>query len=321
MNNIFRCKFGSHLYGTSTPSSDVDYKGIYIPKARDILLGRVKQTITHNTKQEGQLKNTKDDIDTEVFSLCRYLKLLSQGQTVSLDMLFCPKEMTLETSDIWNTIQLNKDKLVTSKIESFVGYTKQQASKYGVKGFRIAAFKVIIEHLRQYPAHIQLEDCELEKVYALNNAYIFMEERSNRSGHKESYVNVGGKLAGYKNKVLNVLAIYERMYQEYGERARLAEKNEGIDYKAMSHAIRVAQQAEELLLTGNIVFPLKEKDYILKVKKGELPYAEISAKIEEGLERIKEASLKSTLRKEPDYDWIDSFVENVYGDTVKGIKL
>ena len=38
LNIVVKMKFGSHLYGTSTPLSDTDYKAVYIPEARDIIL-------------------------------------------------------------------------------------------------------------------------------------------------------------------------------------------------------------------------------------------------------------------------------------------
>lgn len=38
---IVKMLFGSHLYGTQTPSSDTDYKGVAMPSVRDIALGRV----------------------------------------------------------------------------------------------------------------------------------------------------------------------------------------------------------------------------------------------------------------------------------------
>lgn len=36
MTTIVRVKFGSHLYGTNTPTSDLDFKSVHIPPARDI---------------------------------------------------------------------------------------------------------------------------------------------------------------------------------------------------------------------------------------------------------------------------------------------
>jgi predicted nucleotidyltransferase len=46
MELIVEMRFGSHLYGTATPESDLDFKGVYLPEARDILLQRVKPTVT-----------------------------------------------------------------------------------------------------------------------------------------------------------------------------------------------------------------------------------------------------------------------------------
>ena len=43
MKTIMKGYFGSHLYGTSTPESDVDFKEIYVPHARDVLTGNVKE--------------------------------------------------------------------------------------------------------------------------------------------------------------------------------------------------------------------------------------------------------------------------------------
>ena len=35
---VVMMKFGSHLYGTSTPASDLDYKSVWIPPAKNIIL-------------------------------------------------------------------------------------------------------------------------------------------------------------------------------------------------------------------------------------------------------------------------------------------
>src|SRR5262245_57892462 len=48
MRLIVEMRFGSHLYGTATPLSDLDYKGIYVPDGRDILLQRVRGTISQS---------------------------------------------------------------------------------------------------------------------------------------------------------------------------------------------------------------------------------------------------------------------------------
>ena len=37
---LVRMQFGSHVYGTNTPASDLDFKAVHLPPARDILLPR-----------------------------------------------------------------------------------------------------------------------------------------------------------------------------------------------------------------------------------------------------------------------------------------
>src|ERR1700683_2655735 len=90
MDLIVMMRFGSHLYGTATPESDLDLKGVYLPEARDILLQRVKATVTSNRVKAAGEKNEAGDVDSEFYSLQRYLDLLAEGQTVALDMLFAP---------------------------------------------------------------------------------------------------------------------------------------------------------------------------------------------------------------------------------------
>jgi predicted nucleotidyltransferase len=34
MKTVVRMRFGSHLYGTSTPESDLDFKSVFLPDAK-----------------------------------------------------------------------------------------------------------------------------------------------------------------------------------------------------------------------------------------------------------------------------------------------
>jgi len=41
---IVKMAFGSHLYGTSTPESVLDYKGVFLPSKEQVLLGQIHRT-------------------------------------------------------------------------------------------------------------------------------------------------------------------------------------------------------------------------------------------------------------------------------------
>ena len=318
VKTIFKTRFGSHLYGTNTPDSDTDFMSVYLPSAEEILLQRVRDSIgTDKKKAEGE-KNTPADTDDKGYSLQRYLHLLAQGQTPAIDMLFAPNPEIHWF--LWDLIKVNKHRLLTKKSAAFLGYCREQANKYGIKGSRMAAAKVAMlvfkEAVETYGTQYKVGDLErVLRSYLDEHTDIVTKETT--QGHEETYFVCCNRMVGFKNTVKEAADIYGRIYENYGERARLALNNEGIDWKALSHAVRVGNEAIELLTTGNITFPLPNAFHILEIKKGLLPYKQVAEEIENLLVEVEAASEKSTLREEADQEWIDNLVLEEYGYVVK----
>ena len=57
-------------------------------------------------------------------------------------------------------------------------------------------------------------------------------------------------------RLSELLAIPKEEIVAFGERARAAEASGGLDFKALSHSVRVVSEMQEILTTGRIVFPL-----------------------------------------------------------------
>ena len=317
METIVRIEFGSHLYGTNTPQSDHDYKSVFIPDASDILLQRVKGSTGHKVKRYEGDKNSPEDTDDEAYSLQRYLSLLAEGQTVAIDMLFAP--VPLISTPLWEEIKENKDRLLTKKSAAFVGYCRTQANKYGIKGSRVAAAKAAAElfahGIEVHGNQAKVGDW-LTDDFDNGNEHTRVITKETTPGKFETYFECCNRMVGFKNTLKEAAGIYSRIYDEYGKRAKLAETNEGIDWKALSHAVRVGQEALELLKTHKIEFPLPNAPYILEIKKGLRPYNEVAEKIEALLEAVERASEHSTLRDEPDFDFIDNLIRREYGQVV-----
>lgn len=68
LGTIVQIRFGSHLYGTVTPESDLDIKAVHIPPARDILLQRVRPLLSESRPKRHGEKNTAADTDCESFA-------------------------------------------------------------------------------------------------------------------------------------------------------------------------------------------------------------------------------------------------------------
>ena len=317
MNTLVRIQFGSHLYGTSTPTSDQDWKAVHLPSAEDILLQRIQDSIASGPKkkEEGQ-RNSPGDVDTESYALHRYLELLAQGQTVALDMLFAPEP--LESSSLWARLQVNSHRLLTKKSAAFVGYCRTQANKYGIKGSRVAAAKAAMEFFKTTmeecgPA-TKLTDVQVSMIKALvddADEHTSIEEIETT----KFFVCCNRKVA-FGTTVKQAAEVFGKIYANYGARAQLAQTNEGIDWKALSHAVRVATEALELLGTGRITFPLPNAAEVLSIKLGSRPYAEVAERIEGLLAEVEAASSVSMLPDKVDQAWIDDFVLEAYGGQV-----
>lgn len=269
---IVLMKFGSHLYGTDTEESDLDYRGVFMPNTKDVLLGRIPKTIQSNTKI-GDGKNTKEDIDTELYSLHYFIDLACQGQTVALDMLHAPTEMIIKSNYIWDRIIQQRERFYTKNLSAFIGYARKQAAKYGIKGSRLSDAKKVMGALSP-DKHVN-DACSTDM--CLTHMWDFLPtgehiDKLERDIYGYRVYQVCGKKFGERCKVDYVYEIVKKFHDNYGERAKMAERNEGIDWKAMSHALRAAYQVESILTKGTIEFPLPQADILRNIKQGKIQY-------------------------------------------------
>jgi hypothetical protein len=324
MTPVVRMKFGSHLYGTDTPQSDLDFKSLFIPDARDILLQRVKHTVaTKRPKAEGE-KNYAGEVDEEGYALHRFMQLVAEGQTVSLDMLFAHDGIILDRSECWDNLVAHRHLLLTKKSAAFVGYCRTQANKYGIKGSRVAAarnaaamFADACERLGT-TAKVSEIEAELKRFVAENehSALIPLSAVGRGEEHPLMHFECCNKKVPFTVNLKAAHELFARVYDEYGHRARKAETNVGIDWKALSHAVRVAREAVELLETGHITFPLPYAAHVLEIKTGALTYDVVAGEIEELLVAVEAASERSTLPDTPDMQFMEDVIAFEYGKAV-----
>lgn len=298
---IVKMKFGSHLYGTNTPESDTDYKGIFMPTKEQILLGKIPKSISYSPKKtEEGLKNSKDDVDFEIYSIHYFLKLACEGQTVALDMLHAPRNMIEVTSVIWKDLVKKRELFYTKNLNAFVGYARKQAAKYGIKGSRLNAIKNVIDYLTTWNSDLKLKDIVLTA-----KGHITIWSGIPTGEHIHDYEDtpdgikqkqICGRIIQETQTVGYTLDILNRIYDNYGKRAQQAANNKGIDFKAISHALRAAFEVKEILTQGTITFPLKEANFLRQIKAGKINYTTGAAPALEFLmDEIEELAKNSSL--------------------------
>lgn len=314
---VVKIRHGSHLYGLNTPESDTDYKAIVLPSQYDILMGLTHFSVTHSSG-ENKSKNSADDVDYEVFSLHKFLSLAIKGEMVTLDMLHCNESDIVEVgaTEVWEYLIDHKRLLYTKNLRAYVAYTQKQAAKYGVKGSRIKAIEDALGVI-QFNSGVAGNERKLGTIMdelPINDySSVFVDEKGNRF-----YDIVGRKL---QDTLTLHSADYtlSKIYDNYGHRAKLASTNEGVDWKAVSHALRAGYQARAIFEDGTFSYPLWETSYLKQVKAGELDYVtQVQPKLEELVDEITILSENSDLPEQVDSEPMYDRMREIHLEVVNG---
>ncbi len=322
MRIIVQIKFGSHLYGTATPASDLDIKGVYTPTARDILLQEVRPAISLQKPKAYGEKNTSQDVDYELYSPRKFLDLLAAGQMIALEMLFAPADaMMTPPLNEWNAIKQLAPQILTKKAAAFVHYCQQQANKYGVKGLHIAAARIALKCLTEaeskYGSTAKLTViADQLKELVKTNKFLSINEVTVTTGDKLLYFEVCGKKALFNASIKLARCMVEGLIANYGARALAAERNKGIDWKALSHAVRIGYEAIEFLNTGIITLPRPEAKYLINIKLGKIPFQQVSEEIVQLLLDVEAAATHSKLPDSFDQALIEDFILQLHREAV-----
>jgi hypothetical protein len=263
----------------------MDYKGVFMPDIDELLLGKSPKVIKESTGND-KTKNTHSDVDVEWYSLPYFIKMACEGETIALDMLHTHTnpDMILEWNPEWQYIVDNKHLFYTKNMKAFLGYARKQASKYGIKGSRMGALEEVYDFIKGQ-AILRVKRNKLEEIWSHLpiNEYCYFVEHILSSGEIQIFYEVLG--SKYQNTMPYdqfVLSIEDK-WSKYGERARAAKENEGVDWKAVSHAVRAAYQLKEIYEEGNITYPLKQRGLILDIKQGKLDFTTVVGPLLEDL--------------------------------------
>ncbi len=282
---IFKCITGSQLYGTNTPESDTDTRGVFIP-TEEFYLGfrnRVEQVESHEP-------------DECLWEISKFFKLCLDANPNILELLFVPidSQYVLEKSEAWNEILQHRNTFLSDKVrQTFAGYASSQLHR--IKQHR--------EWLLHPPAHKPTrKEFGLPETNVITkdqiNAYDELIERGDTLEIGLQSLQVLQKEKAYFNA-----SRYWDQYQIWkaGRNKRRAdlEAKYGYDTKHAMHLVRLLNEGQELLSTGKITFPRPEAKNLLEIKNGKYSYDElmdnIGGDIEKYFDRLQDKFILPTV--------------------------
>ncbi|HEX2746440.1 MAG TPA: nucleotidyltransferase domain-containing protein [Verrucomicrobiales bacterium] len=326
---------GSRAYGTHTPESDTDLKGVFVQPLDGIM----------GLHREEQINNETNDI--VFYELGRFAELLAKNNPNLLEMLFTPPDCIVLRDPLMDHFTAE---MVLSKLcyESFAGYAATQIRK--ARGLNkkivnpqpeerktILDFCYVPEGQGSVPLMQWLErrglrqhDCGLTAVPHTRDGHALFHGPPGMYGGIWSGPDCTDVILssvprdavpltwmtfnkdGYKKHCKDW-----REYQEW-----LSSRNEsryqgtlahgqGYDAKNMMHTFRLLDLAEEIAVHRRLTIRTPNREWLLKVKAGAFSYDELLTRAEDQLTRIRDLYAASTLPDVPDRDAIEQAVVSV----------
>ena len=297
-NRILEIRAGSLLYGTSMPTSDTDYSGIFVaPKEYYLGLERVEMVDLSKVVKLESGKNAAEAIDRNFHEMRKFMKLAVENNPTVLEMLFVNKENIIFKNELGQRL-LDARTLFpwTGLKQKFVGYGLSQLHKAHIKvdnydelnyakewlfekqfeeaGRLLAEFRnENIKGIKFYPQHATIGDMDITLKDKLGNVYNKVMERLSKVGNREE------------------------LYTKYGA-----------DVKFLSHACRLLLEGKELLTTGDLVFPLKDRKFLLEIRNGEHKPTDIIAFAQSLVKELDEGKFDVVVPSAPRYKELQSLM-------------
>lgn len=346
---IFKSIVGSQAYGTATPTSDIDYKGVYTQCTDDLISFRYKE----------QIEVGKDE---SYYEVRRFLQLLQSANPTMLELLFMPANCIIEKHHAFDLIVEHRDKFLTKKcLNSFGGYAVQQIKK--AKGLdkkmnyekdrverRTPFFFCYIHEdgksisLEKYLQREKLkqEFCGLAAVDHFRDCYALYYDYnsefgalSNRHTPKKGYRGISideGNVIRLSNipKGERPLALlyynkdgYSMHCKDFNEYAIWLENrntqrfidvkghDQKIDGKNILHCRRLLDMAKEIATEKTINVRRPNAEYLLSIRKGEVDIQSIIDQAEVDITGLDSIFDASSLPEEVDQDFVNDLILRV----------
>jgi hypothetical protein len=272
---ILKIIYGSQLYGTFNSESDTDYKEVILPDLKELICGKSIVNTEISTGNSNS-KNSKKDIDKSFIPLQNFLDAFIGGQSYAIEIVYgviSPNVVKKEFYDpkFQNICEVLAAKYLTSDITALMGYISSQSIKYGIKGKRLIELEKIksifincqengMQRLHEIPVDL-LENDSIKKEYVHYGLYLGVSKELN-----DPCLYILDKIFPLTITIKEALERITVQIANYGHRTITSANVGGADFKALSHAIRIAYQIIELLTTKKLEFPLKESNIIREIK-------------------------------------------------------
>lgn len=230
-----------------------------------------------------------------------------------------------------------RTKFLTSQIKSMVSYLINQSQLYSLKGDRLNAAKAVlaalthcgllttqqVRSLKDVRLSVFAEATDIDPFgSALQDypEYFVKTEYDIGQDRKAPCFKILGRTLPFTNSLEKSLEVVNSLIKSYGSRAERASE-EGKDWKAYMHAMRIVDEGLMLLREGRLEFPLEKGhvERLWQIRRGEVDYEAIKQEFEFKVDLL--SDLEKTTHLPPmtqelkdEFDpWMKKWLRRFYG--------
>jgi len=312
-NKILEYRVGSHLYGTNVDTSDEDFSGIFMPTEKQVFgFEKMEEIDLSIISKDEKGKNLSDAKDIKLYEFRKFIRLAMENNPNILEMLFVNKENLIYSTDLGQKLLDIKHLFPHKGLKpKFLGYAFSQKKKMLIKTDNYYNLKHGLQSLYDYIGNDTIHNLTNKDIIHKTKQFLleiedFLAKTNSPFKFNKTYIEIGDINIEKNSMVKQAIKIIERRLAGVSNREELYLKH-GYDTKYSSHLIRLLQEGKELLETGKVEFPLREKNLILDIKQGKYSKEEIIEMSESYEADIENLVLKSDLPAKPQYDKIQDF--------------
>lgn len=298
-NKILEIRVGSHLYGTSTPSSDVDYSGVFIAEPSYYLgLKQINEVDLSIKSKNEDGKNNKDAVDRKFYEFRKFVNLCLENNPNIIEQVMVDFSNIIYINDIGRHL-LDIKHLFPHKglVPKYLGYSSSQKKKMTVKPNNF-------KELSDFKYWYEMGCCNpLTPIIYYKSQSIL----GDHIKYSNDFATIGDLNFNLNTKIKDV---YDMVCYRINKATHRTEGYEqyGYDCKFAMHAVRLLQEGIELLETGELKFPLQNREDLCGIRNGNHTLKQVIDCIEYFENELKCAETRSHLPSKPRTTEVEQFV-------------
>lgn len=341
---IFKTIVGSRAYGTNTPESDTDIRGIAVMDDPRYYFGYLDKF--------EQFEDNKKDI--VIYDVRKAFKLMADANPNMLDLLFADERFHQHVHPEFMQVIENRDKFLSKNVRyRYTGYAfaqlkrirtarswllnppkaKPERSDFGLPDNKllskddIGAFhKVMANLLEGSVEYMNFSDSTKEELQNVNWIGLIQSR-----GIKESYADEIQKMTGASDAWMDMLQreqkyitakkhfdSYTQWKKSRNKKRAVLEEKYGYDPKHAMHLIRLMRLGVEILETGKVNVFRPDREELIAIRNGAWTYDQVEEYAESMENKIINLYETSHLPHKPNYKFINKMCVDIISKLIKG---